>query len=66
MAHHLSPLAYRVLRYAQNWVEQGIHHCELLSVPGMSIRLAHGVVKCADGRIQQSSPIRRLDKVGLP
>ena len=29
MAHHLARLVYRMLRYGQNYVEQGIHHYEL-------------------------------------
>ena len=29
MAHHLARLVYRMLRYGQNYVEQGIHQYEL-------------------------------------
>ncbi len=29
MAHRLARLVYRMLRYGQNHVEQGIHHYEL-------------------------------------
>jgi len=28
MAHHLARLAYRMLRYGQNYVEKGIEHYE--------------------------------------
>jgi hypothetical protein len=28
MAHHLARLAYRMLRYVQNYVEKGIEHYE--------------------------------------